>query len=328
MNGFRSRAAWCGGGAGIGAVLGALTILAVVFSLWELIEARFFGGLAQPVHFLYTSRGIAVGLLMAAWTAWLAARNRARYEKQEQELQRQIIQMEKLSALGELASGFAHEINNPVGAVLSRLELMHRAAAAGPPPETLLGDLEMIRRQTARIGETARNLLKFARRAPLRFAPVDLSEAAGNVLRLLEDLFRQGGIDVAAEWPASVPRVVGCQNHLEQVILNIVKNSVEALERTARPKIRLSMEHDGARAQVVLRIADNGPGVPTSIRSRIFDPFFTTKEGGTGLGLSVSYGIVRQHGGAISVERGASGENVFRIELPVRGPAVQEAANV
>lgn len=303
-----------------GIALGALTILAATFLVWELLETRFFGGLNQDtLHYLYVSRGIATGLLMAAWAAWVIQRHRAKVDARERQLTGRIMQMEKLSALGELLSGFAHEINNPVGVLQGRLELMLQETGDAPRRK----DLEVLFRNTVRIGKTARQFLDFARRSPLSFGPVDLRRVAEDVLQLLEKLLRERGIEVVTEWPAEFPVIAGCENHLEQVVLNVVKNAMEALEGVPRPRIEISGRHEAGRRRVVLRIVDNGPGVPDPIRSRLFDPFFTTKKTGTGLGLSVSYGIVRQHGGTIEID-GEPGRNVFRIELPVEGPSRME----
>ncbi len=312
-------------------LLSCVTLLALIFLTWEVIEKKFFSGLDfATLHYLYISRGIVTGFLMAAWAAWFVLRNRRSHGEEQRRIQAQLFQAEKLSALGELVSGLAHEINNPLGIMSSRLELMIQEAAAGGAPPRALKDLEVLRAQTSRLTDITRNLLNFARRAPLESAPVNLSAAAENVLRLVEDILKRKRITLIRHLDWNLPPVTGCQNHLEQVILNLVKNAAEALEGHPHPRIWVDTWFSRPDGRVHVRVADNGPGIPFSILDKVFNPFFTTKEKGTGLGLSVSYGIVQQHGGQLLIVGNGPLSPLgtcFLASFPVSAPPPVRAAD-
>jgi two-component system, NtrC family, sensor kinase len=300
-------------------LLSSLTILSAVFLVWELIELKFFSSLdVTTMHFLYITRGMSSGILMAAWAAWFTLRQRRAYESKQAQIHSQLLQAEKLSALGELVSGLAHEINNPVGIMSSHLELMMKDPALLGAPPALARDVEVLRRNTARIADLTRNLLNFARNSPSEFVPVRMESAAGNVFRLMEDLIKNRGIRLVKKFDAGLP-FSGNQNQLEQVVLNLLKNAVEAVESVPDPMIEVSAWYKPETRRVCLHVRDNGVGLPSWGADKIFDPFFTTKEKGTGLGLSVSYGIVRGHGGELL----AAGEGTpdgrgacFLVSLP------------
>jgi C4-dicarboxylate-specific signal transduction histidine kinase len=212
-----------------------------------------------------------------------------------------LVRTEKLSALGELASGLAHEINNPVAIMTSRLELMIRDASQNGSPPELLRDLETLLRHASRVGEITRRMLHFARTQPAPDGPVDLTAAAENVVRLVEGLLKKRGVRLETHLAPRLPRVLGSQPELEQVMLNLVKNAMEAVDGGPMPGIRVATWYNIEDGTVRFHVSDNGPGLPAGAAGKVFDPFFTTKDRGTGLGLSVSEGIVRRHGGKLTV---------------------------
>jgi signal transduction histidine kinase len=227
----------------------------------------------------------------------------------------QLLHTAKLSAIGETYAGLAHEINNPLGILLSRVRLMRSAAGDRGFDAELVRDLEMIERHGSRIGAIVRGLLAFSRKT--RFEPVDtdVNELLHEVIVLVEPPFTKHGVTIQAMLDPGLPRVAGSRDHLQQVFVNLLNNARDAMPGGGTVALRTY----ALNGDVVAEVEDSGAGVPPEVRARIFEPFFTTKDHGTGLGLSVSYGIVSAHGGTITAEclpgRGAC----FRISLPAAG---------
>jgi C4-dicarboxylate-specific signal transduction histidine kinase len=241
-------------------------------------------------------------------------------EGREQELrekQEQLVQAGKLATLGELTTGVAHELNNPlnniglfVGNVLDQFRLGRLQ------PEVAEHELESAMEQVSKATAIISHLRTFGRAAPVRLEPVDVDEVIERSLLLMQEQLRLRGIDIELDLCAEQLVVLGNAIQLEQVFINLLTNARDALERSRGKTIRIQTSRDEERIRI--RFADTGPGIPRELEQRIFDPFFTTKDvgTGTGLGLSITYSIVTEHGGQISVEpsrgRGAS----FVIELP------------
>jgi two-component system NtrC family sensor kinase len=237
---------------------------------------------------------------------------------QARRLQGQLAQAEKLSSLGQMISGIAHELNNPLASVLGYAQLVHASVA----DERLAKRLEVIHREARRCQKIVGNLLSFARRHEPEMKLLSLNEVAESVIGLMAYQLRVDGFSVRVELDRGLPPLLGDAHQLQQALLNLVTNSQHAL-RSGTPRggelsIRTSSERPG---WILLEVQDDGPGVPEEIRSRIFDPFFTTKTAGqgTGLGLSIVYGIVTAHGGSIRLEDRAGGGALFRVELPLGG---------
>jgi PAS domain S-box-containing protein len=227
-------------------------------------------------------------------------------------LERATRQAERLSALGRLSAGIAHEVNNPIGIMTSRIELiLMDAEANGLSPETI-EDLRVVHRNAIRVATIARNLLSFARETPRERSAVDLDDVVRNVLLLVTVDFRRHNVRVISELKSDA-QVLAHPNALEQVILNLVTNAAEAMPDGG--EIRIATARADDRVRVV--IADTGRGIPAEDVAHIFDPFFTTKASGTGLGLSVSYGIVDDHRGTIAVESEPGKGTTFVLTFPV-----------
>lgn len=251
-----------------------------------------------------------------------ALHNAALYRKLEdriidiQEMQAQLVQSEKLAAIGQLSAGVAHEINNPLAGITGFAEILLKTGGLNPRQRE---DVETILKQARRCGDIVKNLLQFSRSRKSKAVPVDLPAAVDAVLRLAAFELKRGGIMVEKSFPAGLPAVQGDTPQLEQVFLNLVMNARQAMEGKGSGTLRVSAAAESGK--VVLRFEDTGGGIPPENLDRIFDPFFTTKPAGkgTGLGLSVSYGIVREHKGTIRAENGRGGGAVFIVELPVGG---------
>lgn len=223
-------------------------------------------------------------------------------------------QAERLAAVGQLAAGIAHEINNPVGIMSSRIELMLIEASELGLPESVVDDLRVLHRHAMRVTEIASKLLTFARETPADRQPVDVNAVVADALSLVDRQLGRSGIRVESRLASGLSAVLGHANALQQVILNLVSNAGQALGDHGT--ICVTTSEDGG-GHLIVEVADDGPGIPQDALPRVFDPFFTTKPTGTGLGLSVSYGIVRDHGGTIDVRSVVGRGTTFTVALPI-----------
>ena len=238
----------------------------------------------------------------------LTVANRALAEARES-----LIRSEKLATVGRLASGVAHEVGNPLGAVAGYLELARARLAAGRPGEAD----ELLARaasEAQRIDGTVRELLDFARPSQPALAAVELGAALDGSLRLARMQARFRDVAVTVDLPAGLPRVVADERTLAQVVLNLLLNAGDAMG--GRGALSIAARAEGGR--VLLRFADAGPGIPPGDLPRIFDPFFTTKEPGqgTGLGLAICHRLMESYGGEIAAES-APGGAVFTLAFRV-----------
>jgi two-component system NtrC family sensor kinase len=270
----------------------------------------------------------------AFYTASLFDLTDRRRAAEETERQREALrQSEKLTAMGSLLAGVAHELNNPLAIVMGRASLLE--AKCDDP--ALRSDIERIREAAERCGRIVRTFLGMARKTAAAPSAVAINDMVRGAVDLLQYNLRTGGITLEMRLADGLPTVLADADRLGQVVLNLLVNAHHALSAQDQP--RLVLVETGVEAprpsrapRVWLRVADNGPGVDREMASRIFDPFFTTKpEGlGTGLGLAVSRSVAREHGGELALEasspfgRGAS----FRLSVPIarEGPAADSDA--
>jgi two-component system NtrC family sensor kinase len=229
-------------------------------------------------------------------------------------LQEQLIQSEKMSAVGQLISGVAHELNNPLASVLGFADFL---IETGEAPTALAEPLRVIQQEAQRAASIVKNLLTFARKQDQERRAVALGEVLERTVVLLRNQLIQHRVDPVLEVADGLPDVYGSPNQLQQVFVNLINNGAQAIAATGRPgkvTIRARPWLDG----VAVDVADTGPGVPANLAERIFEPFFTTKrEGeGTGLGLSICAGLVKEHGGRLSLQSARGAGATFTVELP------------
>ncbi len=236
-------------------------------------------------------------------------------------LQAKLVHAEKLAAVGQLVSGVAHEVNNPLTAILGFADLLMENTEV---PESARKDLRVILQEAQRTKQIVQNLLSFARQMPPQRKPVQVNAILRRTVQLRAYDFHSHGIEVTEQLDQELPAVIGDSHQLQQVFLNILNNAYDAVREAGRPaRIAIMTARLGAFVEVSFR--DNGDGI--TFPERIFDPFFTTKEvgQGTGLGLSICYGIVREHGGEILCHNNTDGEGATFI---VRLPALSETASI
>ena len=233
-----------------------------------------------------------------------------------EQAQSQLIRTEKMASLGQLAAGIAHEINNPLGSITIFSHLLLKQLPEGDPRRE---DLQTIIAETNRAKEIVQGLLSFARENKLQPGPTQINTVLEDVLGLVinQPLFHN--IKVDKEFQSDLPTIFADEMQLKQVFFNIILNAAQAMEGHGELSVRTAV--DPGRQDVLVRIADNGPGIPPEVMKKIFDPFFTTKEKGTGLGLSISYGIVERHQGKIEVETEIGKGSVFTVRLPTAANA-------
>jgi PAS domain S-box-containing protein len=240
---------------------------------------------------------------------------RKRAEAELSQQREALYQTEKLAALGTLTAGIAHEMNNPLGIIASRIELMLLDAEEQNLPARILDDLRVLHRATQRVARIATNLRSFARQTPREHTTIDLNAVVQETLLLMQKPLEVDHIRLVTSLDQALPPIVGDASTLQQVLLNLVTNAREAM--ASGGEIRIETGPDAGRpGWVRLGIADTGPGISAEELSKIFDPFYTTKRSGTGLGLSVSYGIVRDHQGTIDVQSIPGRGTTFVLVFP------------
>jgi PAS domain S-box-containing protein len=226
-------------------------------------------------------------------------------------------QHEKSAALATLAAGIAHEINNPIGIISTRVELMLDDATSRPLPPDTVEDLQVLHRNIQRVVTIAKGLLSFARQAPRAPAPVDVNGVVEETLLLMGRQLGKEGIQVELKLDAMLGRVWGSGTALQQVLTNLLLNARDAMPRGG--DVRIETAPEPARAGWLrLTIADTGSGLRPEQVEKIWEPFYTTKASGSGLGLSVTHRIIREHGGTVDVQSEPGCGTTFMISLPLQ----------
>jgi PAS domain S-box-containing protein len=243
--------------------------------------------------------------------------------KRVEEINEELVHASRLAVLGELAASIAHEINQPLGAILSNADSAEMLLASNPPQlDELKQVIEDIRKDDLRAGEVIRRMRSLLRKQDLVMEPFDLNRAVSDVLELCRGDLARRGVEVKSRL-ATLPIVHGDQVHVQQVVMNLVLNALEAMAQTESPKRRIDIATGRSQdGQVQVSVADSGPGIRPGHHARLFDSFFTTKHDGMGLGLSIARSIVEAHGGRIWAEDAARGGAAFHFSIPAkpRGP--------
>lgn len=234
------------------------------------------------------------------------------YVKQVEESQRALLQAEKMAAAGRLSASIAHEINNPLQSVQNCL---HLAGREDLPEEQRSDYFELAKTELNRLMSTVQRMLDFYRPGAITPNEVDLQGILQHVMNLMSKQFEKEKILVKVDVAENLPAVVAVGSQIQQVLINLLLNSLDAMPAGGEIQIRAHAVKGG----VEILVQDNGPGIPDERLPHIFEPFFSTKDGGTGLGLTVSYNIVTAHGGTLELVSNNRPGACFRVYLPIGG---------
>ncbi|MCX5994501.1 MAG: PAS domain S-box protein, partial [Chloroflexi bacterium] len=247
-------------------------------------------------------------------------------EEEKRRLEEQLLLAGRLAAVGELAAGVAHELNNPIAAIKGFAQFL---TARKDLDETIRKDLDTIYRESQRAAKITQNLLSFARRHEPEKHPISINDVIENILEMQDHLMKVNNIELVVELAPDLPKTMADFHQMQQVFMNIVNNAEQAmLETHGKSRLLIKTQRSGKMVQITF--ADNGPGISEENLKRIFDPFFTTKEvgKGTGLGLSICYGLVEAHGGHIYARSKLGQGATVVVEMPIvsQNQLVAEAA--
>ena len=243
-----------------------------------------------------------------------ADHTRSELEKSREHL----LQSEKMATIGKLAAGMAHSIRNPFTSVKMRLFSLHRSLELS---DTQKEDFDVISEEIRQIDIIVQNFLEFSRPPKLKMQRISLSAVVDSAIQLLEHRLKSYEIDIRIERQLPLPEMTADPEQLKEVFVNLVENACEAMEKGGLVVIRekLTIIPPGHKVAVI-RVSDNGPGVPDSIKDKILQPFFTTKEEGTGLGLSIAARIIEEHQGRLDITSKTGAGTTFIITLPLKEP--------
>ena len=240
-------------------------------------------------------------------------RERLGIERELRKTQEALLQAEKLAAMGRLTSQIAHELNNPIYGIMNTLELLKTEI---PPASKRRRILELSLAETVRLSDMLRSMLSFSKPEQEKRMPTKINELIEGILLVMEKQMKEENVRVTTSFDRSLPEVMASTNQVRQVMLNMIKNAKESMPRGGTLNVRTML----SAGDVLIIIRDTGTGIPEELRDKIFEAFFTTKQKvkGVGLGLSVCYGIIKDHGGEIKVESEVGEGTNFIITLPVR----------
>ena len=244
--------------------------------------------------------------------------------RQLKETHAKLLHQDKMSSLGKLSASVVHEINYPIAGILNLVLLLRRIIDEGPPKPAELDlfrqYLNLMETETRRISGIVSNLLAFSRPPAQAPKPLNMNRLIEKALILHANLFKLNQVTVVKHLDADLPDIIGSEDQLQQVFMNLISNAVEAMENSQTAQMTISTARSNEKNKVLIEVKDTGGGIQGDDYSRLFEPFYTTKTNGkgVGLGLSVAYGIVEEHGGSIFVESKGGQGSVFRVFLPLR----------
>jgi PAS domain S-box-containing protein len=267
-----------------------------------------------PLEISLSHVGSDDGMVAMAFVTDITVRKRGEAESQRQ---REVLhQTEKMAALGTLVAGIAHELNNPLGIMTARIEVMLLEAEEQHLPTQVIEDLQVLSRAAQRVARIASSLRSFARPSHDELQPVDLNALVDETLQLMQKPLEVDAIRVVTNLDRALPPMLGDATALQQVLLNLLTNAREAIVREGEIQIESALSAERAGC-LRLAVTDTGPGISPENLVKIFDPFYTTKRTGTGLGLSVSYGIIQSHKGIVDVQSTPGVGTTFVLLFPV-----------
>jgi len=269
----------------------------------------------QPLGFWLLVLAYTVTLAFSIYFVATVLGRLRRNERELVRLGRHLALSEKLASIGTLAAGVSHEINNPIGVIANKVEILRCRVQDHDAPDKLMAELDVIEKHARRVSQITAGLLAFSRETPFELQPLDLKQLLREAADLVRVPFRAASVDLVVDdrTPGNV-RVAGSPNHLLQVLINILLNAKDA----SPPGSRVEMTASTSPGAAILAIRDHGTGIRPEHLAKVFDPFFTTKDvdKGTGLGLAISHGIVERHRGRIEVESEVGRGTEFRVVLP------------
>ncbi len=246
--------------------------------------------------------------------------------EQLQETHAKLLHKDKMASLGKLSASVVHEINNPIAGILNLIILIKRifeeGALNGTEIEQISRYLNLMETETRRTSRIVSNLLAFSRQSQIELNRLDLNRLIEQTLFLNSNLLKINQVKIEKYLFPNVPDIVGSEDQLQQVFMNIVSNAAEAMETTGGGVLKIETRYPRGGDKIFIKFTDTGVGIPQENLPKLFEPFYTTKKKGkgVGLGLSVAYGIIREHGGSISVESTVEKGTTFTVELPL-GPS-------
>jgi two-component system sensor histidine kinase TtrS len=275
----------------------------------------------------YTEGDIEIASNLADLTWDIAERKRA--EEQAQERQAELLHVSRLNTLGEMASGLAHELSQPLSAILSHANACARRIASSQLDiGAIERSLEKVVGQAERAGNILGRIRALAQRRPPRFSSVDMNETVRSVADLTASEVRHAGVDVRLELDEGLPLLRADMVQIEQVLLNLVRNAIEAMHLPGQtPRLLTIRTRATESGTVQVEVCDTGAGLPAADANRIFEPFFTTKANGLGVGLSISRTIVEMHYGTLEARQNADSGSTLVLTLPVAQPEECEATS-
>lgn len=243
---------------------------------------------------------------------------------QLKETHEKLIHKDKMASLGKLSASVVHEINNPIAGILNLILLIKRIISETPVGKKDIEEfsryLDLMENETRRTSRIVSYLLAFSRQNKMELKPLNLNNLIEQTLFLNSNLLKINNVKIQYRLDKNLPDIVGSEDQLQQVIMNLVSNAVESVETKGKGVLTVETKHIPKKERIVATFKDTGMGIPQENFTRIFEPFFTTKKQGkgVGLGLSLAYGIVQDHGGAIHVDSKIGKGTTFKIDLPIR----------
>lgn len=295
--------------------MGTCTPLSMLLWVWWVVDMEALGNLLSDSTKFYTLLGgILTSFIFAGITVYFMIQSRVRCANCGAEMERQIIQAEKLATVGQLAGGVAHEVNTPASIISGRVETMFLNPSRFKEQDK--NDLDVIKKQADRITQITRSLLLFSKRTPVDKTKIDLNDVVKDAVSLIEQQFTKVKIIIVQNLFPQGLTILGQHNQLVQVLLNLLTNARDAMPNGGKIEIHTALSSN-PRQKALITLKDTGTGIQSQSLDKIFDPFYTTKQNGTGLGLSVSYGIIEDHRGTIQVKSKIGEGSIFFIHLPL-----------